>query len=343
MGIEQTARDERYRIFNEELKSRSFDAILTAHNGDDNIESVIFNLARGAGLNGLCGIKPKNGNILRPLIYLSKEEIFSLCRENNIDYVTDSTNEDTDYTRNFIRHRIVPELRKLNPELNTAVGRMSAGLISDEEFILSQAKAFMIGYENGEVNSEELKALHPSARARVLKLMAGHSLDYKSVRLCEELLFNSECGSYIELSGGIAFKKERGFVHFIEREELAPLEYCYELCDGLKIGELGAFAVIDSEADKENTLFALSLNREALRGKLYIRSRRDGDKIIHGGMTKKVKRILCDRHIPSHLRDKIPVICDGEGIVALGDICIRDGCKHKGSGEKTVIAFIKSE
>ena len=237
MGIEQTARDERYRIFNEELKSRSFDAILTAHNGDDNIESVIFNLARGAGLNGLCGIKPKNGNILRPLIYLSKEEIFSLCRENNIDYVTDSTNEDTDYTRNFIRHRIVPELRKLNPELNTAVGRMSAGLISDEEFILSQAKAFMIGYENGEVNSEELKALHPSARARVFKLMAGRSLDYKSVRLCEGLLFNSECGSYIELSGGIAFKKERGFVHFIEREELAPLEYCYEMCDGLKIGQ----------------------------------------------------------------------------------------------------------
>ena len=76
LGIEETARAERYRVFYEELDKRGFDAILVAHNADDNLESIIFNLARGAGINGLSGIKPVNEKVLRPLIYLSKDEIF---------------------------------------------------------------------------------------------------------------------------------------------------------------------------------------------------------------------------------------------------------------------------
>ncbi len=338
-GIEETARDERYRVFYVELERRGFDAILTAHNGDDNCESVIFNMARGAGLNGLCGIKPKNGKVLRPLIYLSKDEIISFCAENNIEYVTDSTNADTDYTRNFIRHNIIPKMKKLNPELNSSISRMTEGFISDEDFILSQAKDFMLEFPHGEVNTKKLKLLHPSVRARALKLMAGQSLDYKSVRMCEELLCNSECGSYVDLSGGLAFKKERDFVHFLKKEKLDSVEYCYELYDGLEISELGVRVGINSSEQYGEKQLSVSLSAKAASGKLYIRSRRDGDKMVHNGMTKKVKRILCDRHIPSHLRDRIPIIFDENGIVALGDICVRDGCKYRGDGEKTEITF----
>lgn len=342
-GIEEAARDERYRVFYGELEKRGFDAILTAHNSDDNCESVIFNISRGSGLNGLCGIKPKNGKVLRPLIYLSKDEIISFCSENNIEYVTDSTNADTDYTRNFIRHGIIPQMKKLNPELNSAVSRMTEGFISDEDFILSQAKAFMIEFPKGKVDTERLKLLHPSVRARALRLMAGSSLDYKSIRLCEELLCNSKCGSYINLSGGIVFKKERDFVHFLRREDLDSVEYFYELSDGLEIKELGYTVGIDSSRDCGRRLYSIALDSRSLSGKLYIRSRKDGDKIFHGGMTKKVKRILCDKHIPSHLRDAIPVICDDSGIVALGNLCVRDGYGYKGCGEKTEIVFYQIE
>ncbi len=341
-GIEETARDERYRVFYGELEKRGFDAILTAHNSDDNCESVIFNMARGAGLNGLCGIKPKNGKVLRPLIYLSKDEIFSLCAENNIEYVTDSTNADTDYTRNFIRHSIIPKLKELNPELNSAISRMTEGFISDEDCILSQAKDFVAKCPYGALNLNELKALHPSVRARALKIMAGQSLDYKSVRLCEDLIYNSECGSYIDLSGGTVFKKERDYVHFLKKEMLDSVEYLYELCDGVKIKEIGYTVGIDSEKSYGERLHSLELDKNSLIGKLYIRSRRDGDRIFHGGMTKKVKRILCDRHIPSHLRDIIPIICDEKGIVAIGDFCVRDGCKYRGGGEKTEIIFYRN-
>ena len=81
-GLEETARDERYRIFNEELKKRGFDAILTAHNADDNIESVIFNLARGSGINGLSGIKPVMDKVFRPLINCTRDDIIEYCSVN---------------------------------------------------------------------------------------------------------------------------------------------------------------------------------------------------------------------------------------------------------------------
>jgi tRNA(Ile)-lysidine synthase len=343
-GIEETARDERYRVFEQERSSRGFDAILTAHNADDNVESVIFNLARGAGLNGLCGIKPVNGYILRPLIYLSKDEIFSLCRENNIEYVTDSTNADTDYTRNYIRHKIVPIMRELNPELDYAVSRMSEGLIKDEAFILGQAKEFMSEYKDGCVKTESISALHQSVRVRVLRLMAKTSLDYKSLRACEDIIFNSECGSYIDIGKGKAFKKERDYVHFLDKNDILPVEYAYELDGVVYIDELSmAVSTGDTVPDTYSEEYSVRLDKKGINGRLLVRSRKDGDKIKVNNMTKKVKRILCDNHIPSHLRDKLPIICDDGGIVALPGLCIRDGCRVGRDSDTIEIKFYRQK
>jgi tRNA(Ile)-lysidine synthase len=343
-GIEETARDERYRVFEQERSNRGFDAILTAHNADDNVESVIFNLARGAGLNGLCGIKPVNGYILRPLIYLSKDEIFSLCRENNIEYVTDSTNADTDYTRNYIRHKIVPIMRELNPELDYAVSRMSEGLIKDEAFILGQAKEFMSEYKDGCVKTESISALHQSVRVRVLRLMAKTSLDYKSLRACEDIIFNSECGSYIDIGKGKAFKKERDYVHFLDKNDILPVEYAYELDGVVYIDELSmAVRTGDTVPDTYSEEYSVRLDKKGINGRLLVRSRKDGDKIKVNNMTKKVKRILCDNHIPSHLRDKLPIICDDGGIVALPGLCIRDGCRAFKDSDTIEIKFYRQK
>ena len=341
MGIEEAARQERYRVFYEELDKRGFDAILVAHNADDNLESVLFNLARGAGINGLAGIKPVNGRVLRPLIYLSKEEIFSICNENNIEYVTDSTNEDTDYTRNYIRHGIVPQLKKLNPELNCAIARMTDTLRSDEEYILSQAKVFMLEYDGEGVNTAKLCALDKSVRARVYRLMSGVSLDYKSICACDELLLNSECGSYVNLKDGLAFKKEHDYVHFLDASQLKKESFSYPLEDGLYIKELGATVGLSDKKDS-NAVYSVALYTEGIRGTLTVRSRREGDKITVNKMTKRVKRILCDAHIPSHLRDKLPVICDEGGICALADMCVCDRVKPMKNGKCTVINFYKS-
>ena len=341
-GVEETARNERYRVFYEELDKRGYDAILVAHNADDNAESIIFNLARGTGLNGLSGIKPVNGRVMRPLIYLSKAEIFSLCVENNIEYVTDSTNEDTEYTRNYIRHTVIPAVRELNPELYSAVSRMTDTLRADEDFILSQAKEFMISYSDGCVDTAALCSLHTSVRTRVLKLMSKKSLDFKSIKACEDLLFKSECGSYINLSENIAFKKEHSYVHFIDSGLLSTVEFSYPLKDGLIITELNAAVAFDRERENSELLYTVRLLTDGINGQLTVRSRLDGDRITANKMTKRVKRILCDAHIPSHLRDKVPVICDSDGILAVGDICVCDRVKPKKGNNTTVINFYKS-
>ena len=341
LGIEETARAERYRVFYEELDKRGFDAILVAHNADDNLESIVFNLARGAGINGLSGIKPVNEKVLRPLIYLSKDEIFSFCAENNIEYVTDSTNEDTDYTRNYIRHEIVPKLKKLNPDLKGAISRMAETLRSDEDYILSQAKVFMLQCNGKVAYTDKLLDLHKSVRARVYRLMSGVSLDYKSITACDELLINSECGSYINLKDGLVFKKEHDYVHFLDADRLARDSFSYSVRDGLYIKELDATMCLSDEAD-ESALYSIALRVDGIKGDITVRSRREGDKITANKMTKKVKRILCDAHIPSHLRDKLPIICDDGGICAIADLCVCDRVKPIKNGKNMVINFYKS-
>jgi len=340
-GLEETARDERYRIFNGELEKRGFDAILTAHNADDNIESVIFNLARGSGLNGLSGIKPKNGKILRPLIYLTKKEIVSYLCENNIEYVTDSTNADVSYTRNYIRHKIVPELRSLNPALDSSVMRMCASLKQDEELIAGMAESFVNSEcVSGRAPTDKIGGLHSSVRARALKIMAEKSLDFKSIKACEDIIFTSECGSYVNLGGGISFKKERDYVHFVKSCELCAREYSYPLADRTVISEAGLYVSLDSDAFGEPHIL-VRLRADAVCGALTVRSKRDGDTIRSGGVTKKLKRIFCDRHIPSHLRSEIPVIEDENGILAVGDICVKDGCKPTKNDKVLTVAFYK--
>ncbi|MCL2087246.1 MAG: tRNA lysidine(34) synthetase TilS [Oscillospiraceae bacterium] len=134
-SIETAAREERYSFFQE----LSHTKIATAHNADDNAETLLFNLSRGSALKGLCGIPPLRGNIIRPLIYCERAEIENYCAENDLDYVTDSSNFSDEFTRNRIRSRIVPLLKELNPNLLSGINRMTDTLRRDEEFISSLA------------------------------------------------------------------------------------------------------------------------------------------------------------------------------------------------------------
>lgn len=115
LGIEETARNERY-AFLEAIREK-YDAkyILTAHHLDDSIETFVFNLLRGTKLTGLSGINEKNNHILRPLLHTQKQNILRHCQEKNIPFVTDSTNIEETIQRNFIRHRIIPLFAEINP------------------------------------------------------------------------------------------------------------------------------------------------------------------------------------------------------------------------------------
>ncbi|MBQ8163627.1 MAG: tRNA lysidine(34) synthetase TilS [Clostridia bacterium] len=341
-GIELTAREERYRIFDMELKN-GFDSVLTAHNANDNTESVIFNLSRGSGSNGMCGINPNlNEKIYRPLIYVTKEEIISYCLANNIEYVTDSTNSDTEYTRNYIRHIIVPALEKLNPSLNLAVSRLSSSVRADSEFIDICAKDFIsASVKDKKIDTSEFTRLHRAVATRVLKTVSGKNLDHNAINACIALANNGECGSACNILEGLSFKKEHDHLAFVKTIELERISFQYALNEGINdISKIREIVTVACELQNKTPYFEIYLDRSMIKGGLFVRSRAEADKIFSGKMNKKVKKLLCENHIPSHLRDRIPILCDESGIIAIPNVALRD--EVRSSKKDLCIRFYKA-
>lgn len=137
VSTEECARNARYSFF-DEISGNAL--IATAHNADDNCETVLLNLLRGTALKGLCGIPPVRGNIIRPLINTARLAIELFCKEHNLQYVTDSTNLSEKFTRNRLRLNIFPLLEEINPSLNSGVGRMCRTLREDEAFLSKLAE-----------------------------------------------------------------------------------------------------------------------------------------------------------------------------------------------------------
>lgn len=123
LSVEMAARELRYRWFEELLNTYDADAIAVAHHRDDSVETLLINLTRGSGLTGLTGIKPKNGNVVRPLLCVSREDIYAYIENNGLEYVTDSSNSSDIYTRNFIRLKVIPLLEEINPSVKASLAR----------------------------------------------------------------------------------------------------------------------------------------------------------------------------------------------------------------------------
>lgn len=123
LSVEMAARELRYRWFDELLNTYDADAVAVAHHRDDSVETLLINLTRGSGITGLTGIKPKNGNVVRPLLCVSREDIYAYIENNGLEYVTDSSNSSDIYTRNFIRLKVIPLLEEINPSVKASLAR----------------------------------------------------------------------------------------------------------------------------------------------------------------------------------------------------------------------------
>ena len=332
-GIEQTAREERYRAFDIELEKNSVKAILTAHNADDNAETVIFNLSRGTGLGGLSGIDAVRGNIYRPLIYCEKAEIEDYCSQNGIKYVTDSTNYDTDYTRNYIRHEIIPKLKKINANFDGSVIKMGKIVKQDDEYINSVAEKIISENKiTDKAGTSLLCSLDESVAKRILKKMTSDQLGYTSLESCIDFIKSARVGQVINLENGISLKKEHDYVHFLRTDSLKSKKYDISLKNGINlIEEIDTALVLNSEIlpTGYTKCYEILLNETFSGKEIFARVRKDGDTIKQGGMTKKLKKIFCEKHIPSHKRDFYPVIYDKDGIISVPCVAERDGVKAK--------------
>ncbi len=320
IGVEECGRQERYAFFEKIAPGAK---VATAHTLSDCEETFLFNLARGASLKGLTSIPPVRDNIIRPLIDCSRAEIEAYCEENGIRYVTDSTNLSDEYTRNRIRHKIVPELKTLNGAFDYAFLRCVDSLREDEELLamLSSAAVERARVPEGFL-VEPLSVLHPSLRRRavadVIVSLAGEKPQYHHIDTVCKLL--SSAGD-VQVCGGVSLRVRGGLLQRVA-------EPCAEWSVEAAVGDnkLSGYDVNIAVCDKNDTiniekinkhLLDNSVNYDKIKGKLFFTSIREGDKVcLRGrGVTKQLRRIFNEKHVQPELRRSIPVLRDDEGIV----------------------------
>ncbi len=320
IGVEECGRRERYAFFDRVAPGAK---VATAHTLSDCEETFLFNLARGSSLKGLTSIPPVRDNVIRPLIDCSRAEVEAYCEENGIRYVTDSTNLSDEYTRNRIRHRIVPELKGLNGAFDLAFLRCVDSLREDDELLemLSYSAVERAHVPEGFL-VEQLAVLHPSLRrravARIIVFLTGEKPQYHHISAVCDLL--SSPGD-VQVCGGVSLRVRDGLLFRVD----SP---CEEWSKQLVIGDnnLSGYNVnvaICEKKDVINTekfnkhLLDNSLNYDKIIGKLIFTSIREGDKIcLRGrGVTKKLRRIFNEMHIRPELRRSIPVLRDDEGVL----------------------------
>ena len=323
MGLEECGRQVRYDFFN----SLGDDVVIaTAHNLNDAEETFLFNFSRGSTLRGLCSIPAVRGNIIRPLIDCSKEEILCFCENNSIEYVTDETNSDVVYSRNRIRHNVVAQLKEINSAFESCAGRCINSLNEDAEFLHSLADELIARAKNEAGYDAEvlLQAQMPVLRRAIIKIAedsVGITPEYRSVENILELLKTS---GNVQINGGINVRVRKGVLDFpTESIGLKDVSIETEIVNINEINNL-------QSVSKHHLEYFLDCDK--IHGRIVLRSREAGDNITLGarGCTKTLKKLFNELSVPSEKRDSVAVVADDNGVLIVEGV----GCDKRAEIDK---------
>ena len=321
-SLEEAARVLRYAYLLEAAPGK----LATAHNADDNAETVLLHLLRGSGPRGLGGIPPRRDRIVRPLLSCTRAEIEALLAREGLPHVEDSSNAADNCLRNRLRHQVMPLLRAENPNLTAALGRSAALIRAEDEYLAGLAARAAAESRAGEGWScERLLALNPVLRRRVL-VSALWSLGVENpsavcVRSLEELL-RAGPSARLDLPDGLQARREYDRLLLGGAAEPAPLPELSLRIPGDTVlpgeqGRIRCFVTKNSNFCKKNlTTFAIKCDMIGTL-ELRVRGRLPGDRLRLCGGTKSLKALMIDRKIPAALRPGIPVLTAGGQPVAV--------------------------
>lgn len=303
-GLEAAARDARY-AFLRTLPGK----IATAHTADDNAETVLMHLVRGTGLKGLGGITPVQGNLIRPMLSITRADVERFLQEYYVNHIEDSSNKTDVFLRNRIRHHVMPLLTAENPRLAENLSAMALRLRLDEEYLSQQANFEILP------TVEQLKALHSAQRSRVLEAFLRRSgvrePEESHILQVEALIFSEKPSAKAGFPGSVTIARNYDRLEVLTKEN--PLE-TVELKDTLDLPQLG-LRVTCAPAEKIiNTPDTFTVYP---RGAITLRPRQSGDTIRLPGGSRSLKKLFVDRKIPASQRDRIPVIADGQGVLGV--------------------------
>ena len=313
---ETAAREARYNFFIKCANMFNSKIVLTAHNANDNAETVIYRIVKGTGINGLSGILPKRDIFYRPLLTVFREDIECYCNLNSLKPNIDVSNSDTKYNRNLIRHKVLPILQSINKDVIYAINKLSYIAWDYNTFIKNIAN----GVNNSTqafINTENVVKYHI-----IKEHLLSKGIDYDSYKIENILNFIEKSA---KLKSGKTFSLSNNLFLFVNSSYFEIFEKSEKLSDEYNISEpgcyvFGNFEFVVEECKKNPKYFPKDTDKKVY---IYcdnldftIRTRRDGDVISPLGLggSQKLKKYLNEKKIPQYKKDKIPLLCKGNEI-----------------------------
>jgi tRNA(Ile)-lysidine synthase len=329
-GLEETARELRYAFLQEAAEQQHAVRITTAHHADDNAETFLMNFIRGTGLQGLCGIPPRRGNIVRPLLTTKRAEIMDYVTARGIPFRHDASNDCLDFTRNQLRHQVMPLLQEMNPKFLEHATNGIRRLRADNDFLNARAavisQAQLTETEEGIfIARRALVGQPPALGARVIRQVLGQlgsgGVAAQHITAILALASRSDGSAQISLPDGITVLRSYERLLFHRNAERAEFQ-SVEITEG--ITEVAGTpwlifckkTICPAEKKKKDETFFLKYGM--LKGMIVARPRRTGDTIrLPKRGSKTVKKLFTDAKLPRWTRDRWPVLADELGVIAV--------------------------
>lgn len=333
VGLEEAGRLARYEFFRLTALQTGCTHIATAHTRDDHVETVLLHLARGTGLAGLAGIAAVQENLVRPLLPFTRAETRAYCTENDLWFHDDPANSDIDFARARIRHRVVPELRTLNPRFDDAVARMAELARADNAYLDAVAAAGLEACEqtlNGPLrgltadvelalDADSYGRLPEALFRRGLRLASGYlgsAVHSEQVALVAEGIAAGTSGSVTAEGGDVVIEWSPRRIHLRQLVEEPAFRESL-LVPGTTTDSVGGWSLEiqpwpPNRFQQERGSLAAVIDAERMTGSLYVRNGAEGDRIQHLGMegTKLLTDICQEMGLTAAARRRLPIVCD---------------------------------
>lgn len=348
-SVEEAARNVRYAFFEKEADALERQTgkkccIAVAHNANDNAETMLYHLARGTGLAGLTGIAPVRGRIVRPLLFLQRNEIEEYLKSRNQKYCLDRTNEETVYSRNMIRHEVLPKLVHINAAAVEHMGRTARMLAEVEEYLNKQAGEVLRRADRGDgLSVDELRPLPDVLKKEVLRLWISRQWqgrkDLSNCHISDLLqLMEAHTGKELCLPGHHRIVLEYGYLK-AKRTDQGPAV----TVDDQRI----SFRVFPMEKSMKipRKSYTKWFDYDKIKDNLVLRNRQEGDYLVidDRGRRKLLRRYLMDEKIPRDQRDALPLLCCGSHVVWVIGYRISEAFKVSETTEKILEVQFREE
>ncbi len=347
-GIEEAGRITRYQFLVDVALMVGTDRIAVAHHADDQAETILMNLIRGAGVRGLTGMSFKSPVpnhpefiLIRPLLTMRRQQIEAYCQEHHLQPRKDLSNQDTTYRRNRIRYELLPKLRDLNPQIEQSLIQLAGILHVEQDFVQRQFEANVISQlvHRGEhiiVSREDFASWHPALQRRTIQYIyseltdSSEALSYSHITSTIDIIQHQRVGTIKQFPDGVKLRLDYKTIIFGQTDALIPVDDYLQMKVSKPIDiQLNSMTEIPntnwslqvSEYETESTKVHFTVSENA---KLTLRTRRAGDHFAPLGLKgkhQKLKKWFIDHKIPQYVRDFIPLLCvdDEIAVIFVGD------------------------